>query len=344
MRTIDDSNRKIYPAVQVADELGITAKALVDFASKLNLTFLIQVPGNTEIYLKGITLSQRPTTFAEAALDFSPIDPDAPIKVSPEVKYLCLEASDCELVIEMGSFPKNEFRAVSPFEKGTGSVHLTPNAYAKRFLTKQYKAVYLSGSFFTFLKGDPTIEKSIVIRFDDILIGIEDLQAIKQDLRNTEPDYGKFEKGDWTSTMLAHLNEASTYFFSSPKPNATTNEMITEIETWLRERWGRESAGAILVNEAAKAIIPDEAEQKIKISDYILGIRNDYTSTTLTKINEAAFYYWNEMKSNNENYKQDKLLLTELKVKYKFKGRLIKTVSTIIRPNENKRIKITSPH
>lgn len=257
---------------------------------------------------------------------------------------MCLEASDCESVLEMGSFPKNEFTAVSLFEKGTGSVHLTPNAYAKRFLAKQYKVVYLSGSFFTFQKGDLSVEKSIVIRFDDILIGIEDLQAIKQDLRNTEPDYGKFKKGDWTSTMLAHLNEASTYFFSSPKPNATTNEMVTEIETWLRERWGRESAGVVLVNDAAKAIIPDEAEPKVKISDYILGMRNDYTSTTLIKINEAAFHYWTEMKSKNEKYRQDKKLLDDLNTDYGFEGRLIKTVSTIIRPDENKRIKITSPH
>jgi hypothetical protein len=217
MKAIDDSNQKIFPAAQIADELGITAEVLVSLALKLNFTFLFEVPDNTEIYLKGTTLSSPPHTFLDE-LDFSPTDPDAPVKVSYEINYLCLKASDCELALEIGKLKKNEFQAVSLFEKGIGPVYLNPNDYTARFPPRTYKTIYITGSFFTTQKGDPSLEKSIPITFDEILISAKYLHAIKQCLESNRPNYGKLTKEEWTSATLASLNEASTFFSQANLP------------------------------------------------------------------------------------------------------------------------------
>lgn len=328
---IDDSNRKIYPATQVADELGITPKALVEFALKFKFSLFIEVPTNTEIYLGGTALSQQPTTFLEAAMLHQARSHNEKIKVSQDIVYLCIDASDCELILEKGNIGKSTFDTVSMFKKGTGAIRLTPNEYVMNFVTNKYKTIYIDGFFQTFLKSNQSTERSIDIRYENMLIGIEDLQTIKHSLQDTEPVYGKFVKGDWTSVKLAQLNEASTYFFSSPNENLTRSETIAKIEIWLRERWGN-TAGVILVNEAAKAIIQDKTDPEIKISNHILSICNSYTSKTLTIINEAAFQHAKKTKYNQQ-------LLTILETNYKFIGRLTKAAATIIRLDAAKKIK-----
>ncbi|MBK5355429.1 hypothetical protein JFU37_23365 [Pseudomonas sp. TH41] len=352
MKTFDDNNRKIHSVNEVVDKLGIAPQELVDLASTLKCIFLIEIPDNTEVHLKGDKLTKPSTSFAEAARRGTRTDQDTSLEINPEVEFFCLEASDYSSILQRGKLRKKEFTSVALLDKNTKITYLGPNQYVKRYVAGNDSPAYRDGTFFSCHRQDatkhPLLEKTITIRFDDILISTEDFQAIRKELSNKEPAYGKFKIEEWTSTMLAQLNEASTLFFASTKPNLTSNETIKEIETWLRARWGREDAGDILVKEAAKAILPNkvdtEMKSEVKISDYILGICNDYTSTTLTIINEAAFHNWTEMKSKNGKYKQDKALTNLLHEKYKLKGRLIKAASTIIRPDENKRIKMTSPY
>lgn len=337
MKTIDDSNRKIFRAALVADELGITAKAFVSLALKLNLTLLVEVPDNTEIYLKGITLSSPPHTFLDA-LEFSPTDPDAPVKVSSEIKYLCLKASDCELALEMGNLKKNEFQAVSLFEKGVGPVYLNPDDYTVRFLARTYKIVYIKGAFFTFQKTAPSLEKSITIIFDEILISVKHLQAIKQGLESNRPNYGKLTKEEWTSTTLARLNEASTFFFSGEFPSITSQQKPdTEIRNWLLQNWNPRPGNDLLM-QAINAILPDKlylnSPPKEKVSDALRSEYNTYTSTSLIILNEAAKMYWNIGQANKtKNFPKRETIKAELQAEWGITVKLAAAAATIIRPD-----------
>lgn len=330
MRIIDDLNRKIYPAAQVADELGITAKELVNFVQEFKFSLFIEIPTDIEIYLEGIIVSKLPTTALEVTQPHKPKNHETNIKANPDVLYLCVNASDCELTLEAGSIKKSTFDAVAIFKKGTGVIRLTLNEYVAYSLSEKYIISYTSELFQTFLKSNQPTPSPISIRYENLLIGIENLQIIKQSFINPEPDYGRFIKGNWTSTMLAQLNEASTYFFSSPKPISSEKELIADIEEWLRVRWGKDR-GADLINEAAKAIIPQSAKAGGKISEYILGISNDYTSLTLKNINEAAYSFWGNKNVGDKEYLQDSHITPSLEKEYKFKGRLSVAVSTIIR-------------
>lgn len=338
MRTIDDSSRMIHLATQVISELGITAESLTDLASKLKSTFLIDVPDNTEVYLNGTTLKRLTTTFAEAARNLSDFDYDAPIKVDPAIEFLCLTASDCEEIIQRGALRKKQFESVALFKIETGTTYLYPTDYAKQFLPSQGKVIYITGSFKTFQRGDASIEKSIIIRFENILISTRALQAIRQELKNKEPDYGKFQKGDWTSTKLAQLNEASTLFFSQDHNNRSelSIEKREKIKAWFRAHWGTES-GADLIEQAVNAILFDQfyskAPPKEKVNEILRGEYNSYASTALIIINEAAKKHWDDMQSRQGGHfdKRDSIkgYLTNIGLTVK----LAAAVATIIRPD-----------
>ena len=349
MRTIDDNDRKIHSVMDVVHELSTTPKIIIDTASKLKSFFLIKIPDNTEIYLRDSYKKTLLSRWGDMATIFDFNRNERTFRVDSNIVFLCLEPLDYESIIPMGHIQQKEFNSVALRENNFDITILNAAGY-----TTRHSITNFNGTFDSFHKEksipllppkNPTHEKIIEIKFSDLFITPENLQAIRKELSSEGPIYGNFKTEEWTSTMLAQLNEASTLFLASPKPNSTSNEIIKEIEIWLRERWGREDAGDILVKEAAKAIFPDmKNESEVKISDHILGVRNDYTSTTLTIINEAAFHNWKEMKSKDGKYKQDKALTDLLQEKYKLKGRLTKAVSTIIRPDENKRIKMTSPY
>lgn len=351
MRTIDD-DRKIHSAMDVVRELSTTPKTIVDTASRLNLNFLIKTPEDTEIYLRDSYKKRLVRRWGDTAKVFDFNRDKRTLLITSDANYLGIEPSEYKPIIPMGLIQVKEFNSIAKISTNFEITILDTASYISLNPEGKFDETF-NGTFDSFHEtkstplmepGKPTQEKTITVVFNDLFITTENLWAIRKNLSIKEPTYGKFKKGEWTSTMLAHLNEASTLFFASPKPNSTSSETVKEIETWLRARWG-EHAGGPLVNEAAKAILPDtENESEIKISDEILEISNDYASTTLTKINEAAFYNWREMKSKYGKYRQDKALTQLLNEKYKFKGRLIKAVSTIIRPDENKRIKITSPY
>ena len=337
MRAIDASTRMIHLATQVISELGITADSLTDLASKLKSTFLIEVPDNTEVYLKGTTLKRIQTTFAEAARSSSDFDYDAPIKVDPTIGFLCLDASDCEAIVQRGALRKKQFECVALFNSETGTTCLYPTDYAKQFLPNQERVIYITGSFQTFQRGDVSIEKSIIIRFENILISTQALRAIRQELKNKEPDYGKFQKGGWTSPKLAQLNEASTLFFSQNHNSRSELSIETkeEIKVWFRAHWGAET-GVDLIEQAINAILParfyPKAPPKETISTPLRSEYNDYASTTLILINEAAKHFWQATQEKNHKTQDKRIEIIRVlqSSEWGFTARLATAAATII--------------
>lgn len=343
MRTIDDNNRMIHLATQVISELGITAESLTTLTLKLKLSFLIAIPDNTCLYLKGKRLTKLATSFAEAARRTTRNDQDTQLEVNPEVEFLCLEASDYNSIIQRGELRKKEFASVALFDENAEITHLDPNQYAKRYVTGNDSPMYIEGAFFSYLRQDatkqPLLEKSIIIRFDEIYISSENLQAIKKELSNKEPAYGKFKKEEWTSTMLAQLNEASTHFLSGESSNADKQQLVDEIRKWFVHHWpGR---GEDLFDQAVNAILPDRlykhSPHQEVVSEPVRYKYNSYASTALILINEKAKECWQEMESStHKKFPKRDSIKKDLKDNSRLSAKLVDAAATIIRPDTQK--------
>lgn len=347
MKSINDNNLKIHSAAQVVDELSIAPQKLINLASKLKCTFLIAIPDNTSLYLKGKRFTKLATSFAEAARRTTRNDQDTPLEVNPEVEFLCLEASNYNSIIQRGKLRKKEFASVALFDEKTKIMYLDPNQYAKRYITDGDVPIYIEGAFYSYLRQDATNaekqnqfahEKSVVIHFDDILINIEDLQAIRKELSVKEPACGKFKKGEWTSTMLGQLNEASTYFFSGESNNNDKAQLCNEIKKWLGRKWTEKRDG--LLEQAANAILPDHlykySPPRETVNEQLRYAYNSYASTALILINEKAKKCWQEMQSStHKKFPKRETIIDEL-INSKFSVKLAGATAAIIRPDSKK--------
>lgn len=359
MRTIDDSSVKLHKLSQVAKELDITPATIIRLAAKTNSSALLYIPDNTDIYLVGETMRRLSTSFAEGMKNFrsGDDDDDKPLKVDHGIKFLELNPSSYELIIQKGELRENAFPAVATFTADAEITHLKPNDYSKYHLKEKSRRLYLLDFAFRTVHRDNDnksdlkfsskyikkhIEdniKTITVKFEDLHIDCEDLKKIRNELSIQEPDYGNFKKGEWTSKMLSILNEASTNFFSKGNVDTKDTKKLLEIEEWLRFRWEiaeSRKIGADVLNEAAKSILPDaspcsQSINSLKISKYTTANKNEYTSTLLAMINELALHYWKESKSNDNRYKSAKEITYELGVNYKLTGRITKAIPTIIR-------------
>lgn len=343
MRTIDDNNRIIRLVTQVISELGITAESLTDLALKLKLSFLINVPDNTSIYLNGTKLRKLPTTFAEAARHATCTDQNTPLEINPEIELLCLGVSDCISIVQRGELRKKEFTSVALFDESKGITYLDPNQYAKRYVTGNDSPEYLDGTFFSSHRQDTTkqspLEKSITIRFDEVYISSEHFQKIKKELLNKKPAYGQFKIEEWTSTMLAQLNEASTHFFSGESNNVENLQLRNEIKKWLDRKWAE--GGKDLLEQAANAILPDNlyknSPPRETVNEHLRSAYNSYASTALILINEKAKECWQEMQSStHKKFPKRDNIKSDLKDNSKLSAKLVDAAATIIRPDTKK--------
>lgn len=347
MVAINDNNRKIHSVTQVVDELGIAPQEMVDLAAKLKCTFLINIPDNTEVLLAWPKKKVLPADFFEPPGCTSRRADDESVIISPEIEFLCLTASDCELILQRDEFRKKEFTSVALSNKSMGITCINPIHYARRYLTDKNSTAYMCGYFLSCQPQNmtninkqipPALEKSISIRFDELLISNEELQKVRKELNNKKPFCGKFKKEEWASTMLAQLNEASTHFFSGESNNIDKTQLRNEITKLLSRKWVR---GKDVLEQAANAILPDElypkAPVRTLVDEALRHEYNDYASTSLIIINEVAKKYWKEMKlSKYHAFAKNETIKDDLVENQGMSTKLAGAAATIIRPDDKK--------
>jgi hypothetical protein len=347
----ENDNVIIYKVIQVIKELSITPQAFASLALKVNATFFIYRPDNTEIYLIDDTqsLTDPSAQFFEKARR-SEIFPPPPLRVSPEATLLCLQSSDLNSIMKRGEFQKKEFKSVALFDDERAVASFQPIEYVRYAKCKNILA-YALGTFKTFHSINPASslppisprnEKTLSIQLSDLLISTVDLQAIQEAISKTETDYGIFIKGDWTSTKLARLNEASTRFFSQPenKNEQLPSNKKDEIKNWFRSFPGI-ALGADLLEQSVNAIIPDreypQSPAHNKIDDELRGMYNTYASTSLIIINESARRYFEHAHSGtHKKFAKRETIIRELQKDWGFSAKLATAAATIIRPDTNK--------
>lgn len=345
MRSIDDNDRKIHSAMEVAFELGITPKTIVDIASKLKSFFLIKTPENTEIYLRCSERKRLARLRGELALIFDFGRAERTFLVTSNIDFLCLEPSDYESLIPMGHIQQKEFNSIATIEKDFEITILNSATYTDRY---PITATAVNGTFDSFHKeksipllppNKPTQEKTITFTFNDLFITTKDLKAIREDLSNKRPAYGKFKTEEWTSTMLAQLNEASTYFFSGESNNIDKTQLCNEIKNWFARHWV--DGGKDLIEQATNALLPDNlyksAPPKNKVNDSLRNEYNSYASTALILINKKAKECWQEMKSSkNYTFPKNESIKRDLQSDSGLSAKLAVAAATIIRLDAKK--------
>ncbi|MNN06359.1 hypothetical protein D3C81_1191480 [compost metagenome] len=203
--------------------------------------------------------------------------------------------------------------------------------------------MYLNGRFLSCHRQDTTkqslLEKSITISLDDIYVSSEHLQTIRKELNNKEPAFGKFKIEEWTSTMLAQLNEASTHFFSGESKDIEKSQLRNEIKEWFARKWTK--GGRDLLEQATSAILPDNlythSPPKEKVSESLRSQYNSYASTALILINEKSQECWKEMQTGKHNtFPKRETIKNELIRNSKFSVKLAAATAAIIRPDAKK--------
>ncbi|GGY79919.1 hypothetical protein [Marinobacter zhanjiangensis] len=306
MPDISDSNYSLFPAEKAAQDLSISLATLFELASQEKCSFLIDIPDAVEVYIRGRdTLRSGDGIFGRPAnrrLQQEPL-----IRVHREIEFLCLKPSECSLLMHRVKIGKKVFPAVG-LMNADGSVECIDTlSYTKRYPDQRHQKLNMFGGFLTYQPSEegldwlgqqqqPTTEKSVPIRTDSLLICANDLDKIARRSRATGRNYGKFEPEPWTSTMLAHLNEASTFFFSA---GGNVDKAI--IKDWFRQRWAHREVGRDVIEQATNAILPDhlyrDAPPRNQLSQDTINNYNDYASSALIIMNEAAKGYWKAMES-----------------------------------------------
>jgi hypothetical protein len=338
MKTIDDGDRRIHSAMNVARELSISPKTFVDTALKLKAFLLLKTPEDTEIYLRDSykkLLVNRWGNWGKV-LDFN--RNERTIAVTLNASYLCLAPSEYEPIVPMGQIQIKEFKAIAKLEVNYETTILDVATYLSL-----YSETAFEGTFDSFHKekaaplmppSDPGKERVLTIEFADLLITSKDLQAVREELSNKRPAYGKFQVEEWTSTMLAQLNEASTHFLSGESIHVEKSVLRGEMITWFRSRWKGSSQDVL--EQAANAILPDSmyniASQKIEMNESLRNGHNKYASTALILINEKSKAYWEDLQSGKiRSFPKRKTIIDELCQEFNFTVKLASTTAAIIR-------------
>lgn len=337
MKTIDDG-RKIHSAMNVARELSISPETVVDTALKLKLVFLVKTPEDTEIYLRDSykkLLVNRWGNWGKV-LDFN--RNERTIAATLNANYLCLDPSEYEPIVPMGQIQIKEFKAIAKLETNYEITILDAATYTSLYSRTEFK-----GTFDSFHKEkteplmpprSPNKERVLTVEFADLLITSKDLQAIREELSHKRPAHGKFQIEEWTSTMLAQLNEASTHF-SGHFDNLERVQLRDDIKRWFKNNWtGR---GEEVFEQATNAILPDDlyprAPPRRLLKDLLRLEYNDYASTALILINEKAKEYWADVQSGKlRAYPKRETIIEELIAESSFSVKLAHAAAVIIRP------------
>lgn len=299
----------LIPAKDAASLLSISLAAFFELASQQKCSFLIAIPDAVEVYIKGLDpLHSNGGIFGRPAN--RRLEPGTLIRIHDEIEFLCLEPSECSVLLNRMEISKKVFSAVGVMSSDGRVDCIDTHSYQRRHPDSRHYPMNIFGEFLTYepaQKGvdwlgeqsPPTAEKSIPIRLESLLIRAEDFSAIAQHSRDDERDFGKFEPGPWTSPMLADLNEASTFF-----SNKDDKVDKVEIKNWFQQRWAhkRPKVGNDVIDQAANAILPDHlyraAPSLQHLSQQAIDSYNEYASSTLIRINEAAKKYWDEKEGN----------------------------------------------
>lgn len=345
MPAILNSNYSLFSVSQIVLDLSISLETLFALASAENCNFFIDVPDNTDIYFRGYEVFGEKNNFLRRqqspGLEQGPL-----IRVHQEIEYLCLEPSECSQLLHREKIRAKVFRAVGLMNEDGSVAFIDARRYKKRYPGHMQNAVYLSGSFLTYYPAEasldwlnrppqPTNEKSMVIRRDDLLISAEELKKITLKHRAEEPEYGKFKSQDWTSSMLIDLNEASTLFSSGAQ-----DPDKLKIKSWFQKKWEYKRVGKDVIEQAVNAILPDRFYSKSPSMDGelldVMKEYNSYASSALILINEAAKRYWKEMQTAHDpkRFAKRDVIITELQEKG-LTRKLAGAASTIIRPDED---------
>lgn len=302
-------NYSLIPAEDAASRLSISLATFFDLASQQKLSFFIEKPDAVEVYIKGRDLLHsidgvfgRP---ANRSLERATL-----IRIHEEIEFLCLEPSECSVLLHRVQIAKKVFSAVGVMNSDGSVDCFNTHSYQSRYPDPRHKATNIFGEFRTYQPAEkgidwlgeqrqPTVEKSVPVGLESLLIRTEDFSVIAQHSHDSERDFGKFEPGPWTSPMLADLNEASTYF-------SRLGEKVEKasIKHWLEQKWSkkRPKVGIDVIDQAANAILPDhkyDAAPSLRdLRQQTIDSYNEYASSTLIQINEAAKRYWKEMEEN----------------------------------------------
>ncbi len=350
MESIDESKRVILPVTQAASEIPVEVQIFFDCAADNDIQLLTHVPASTDVYL-------TETKSKDKNLPYSMRHPSRPI-LTTNIDFLCLNPIDYRHILQTGYIRKNTFSGCAELDKTSRKIiKSTPDIYyfIKIFLprpkkTEQPLKTYGKDreQYDSFTTCHPQsnnysspenileIEKNIRINIEDLLITRKDFNLIRSSLSTPEIDYGKFIPGEWTSSKLAILNEASTYFFSTPEAYRTrpSQERREEIKNWLRAKWGKEP-GDSLLEQAINIIKPDkfyaEAPLKYEISEDSKERNNEYASTTLIIINETARLFYQKKLKDQHTCDWGRKIATHLHEKLNLGKKASRAASTIIR-------------
>jgi hypothetical protein len=339
MKTIDN-DRIIHSAMNVARELSISHKTVVDTASKLKAPLLIKTPEDTEIYLRDSYKKLLVNRWRNLGKVFDFNRNERTITVTLDASYLCLAPSEYEPIVPMGQIQIKEFKAIAKLEANYEITILDVATY----LSLHSETVF-EGTFDSFHKEKtdplmpprgPNKERVQTVEFSDLLITSEGLRAIRMELSRKRPSYGIFQVEEWTSTKLAELNEASTHFLSREPIDVETSQLRNDIKNWLEDKW--KEGGKDLLEQAANAILPDHrydsSPQRETVDELVRSAYNSYASTALILINEKARKCWEEMQSStHRKFPKRENIKAEMKKDYRFSAKLVDAVATIIRPD-----------
>lgn len=293
----------------VATELCIKQEELLKTINNLDIQILLEPQKEIEIYITNPQHLKDQIPFFE--------------KITKDNILLCIASHD----LNKGGF-LSEFSHISCFSEGKYEIHtactwrLTESlkkaaiTNTKSFanavrdsvsttnietLRNSYSTPDLVFSTFTASKYNSTTEpprtsKSIYLAEARKYLRKSDVTLIKKALLESQPEYGVFVPGDWTSHALRVLNEASTYFFRTDhnRDKNLSKEEVKEIQEWLRKKWKEKGNhhGIDLRREARKIITPSKISliqiERSAFSRETLSQYNEYDSTCLIAINETA--------------------------------------------------------
>ena len=346
MPNLAHSDYSLLPAAKAAQSLSVSLATLFESAQQEECYFLIDIPDAVEVYFdSGHTQVSKESIFGRPARRRQEEEPL--IRVHPEIEFLCLNPAECTALIHRKQIWKKVFSAVGLMNEDGKVEFIGTLNYKGRYPDQRLRKLSVSGAFLTYEPAEkgqdwlgqqhqPTAEKSVYIQADSLLICAEDLNKIVSKFRRSGREYGKFEPEVWTSAMLADVNEASTFFFST---GGETDR--AKIKAWFQQRWAHKEIGRDVIDQAANAILPDSeyrwAPSHKQISQDTINNYNDYTSTALIIINEEAERYWKEMESREPKkyFALRDTIVEELSGPdgKGFSRKLAGAVATIIRPD-----------
>ncbi len=337
---------QLEPIENAISELCISSKELLEALVKLQINIVIEPQEEIEIYITNPTSINSLRPFFE--------------RITEDGALLCIGAQELSrgnFISEFSHicyFTESQYGIYSPAlwqlkkshkelaRKNSGSFSAAArdaltlaNAQTLQSHNNTFNLIFAT---FKSSKHNTTTEpsntrKPINLEKTKKYLRKSDIELIKIALRENQPKCGIFIPGNWTSSALTILNEASTYFFSEDhdRTKRLTENERDAIEEWLIKKWadkGLSHAGD-LAEEARKIITPSKislihTEREI-FDSYTLSQYNPYDSNSLIAVNETAKKFY------NKRAKTDRAdIINDLNSIYQLKLRTARMAATII--------------